>query len=134
MLSREGVGPRRSWSGVAFWASRDVRPDDGPCLSLLIFLPAGTTARSLDCESLGYRILPVSRIYAMLSSAGSLGAELGSPAITMICLPKAVILCPDRGDGAGPMFWNEYQRRVVMRNADRSPRSIPSSVRPPNTY
>jgi hypothetical protein len=25
----------------------------------------------------------------MLSSAGSLGAELGSPAITMICLPKA---------------------------------------------
>lgn len=32
------------------------------------------------------------------------------------------------------MFWNEYHRLVVIRNAARSPRSMPSSVRPPKMY
>lgn len=48
--------------------------------------------------------------------------------------PAAVMLCPERGDGDGPMFWKVYQRREPIRNAARSPRSFPSSVRPPNTY
>jgi hypothetical protein len=70
----------------------------------------------------------------MLNSVGSRGAELGSPARTMICLPCAVMLCPDRGEGEGPIFWKVYHRLEVMRNAARSPRSVPSSVRPPKTY
>ena len=70
----------------------------------------------------------------MLNSLGSRAAELGSPARTTICLPKAVMLWPDRGDGDGPMFWNVYQRREVILNAAKSPKSVPSSVRPPNMY
>lgn len=42
--------------------------------------------------SFGYRILAVSRTYTMLSSAGSLGAELGSPPKTMILSRYAVML------------------------------------------
>jgi hypothetical protein len=70
----------------------------------------------------------------MLSSFLSLTDELGSPAMTTMCFPKAVMLCPDRAEGECPMFWNIYQRREVMRKAARSPRSIPSCVRPPNMY
>ena len=70
----------------------------------------------------------------MLNSAGSRGEELGSPARTMICLPNAVMLCPERGEGDGPIFWKEYHLLVEMRNAARSPRSTPSSVRPPKMY
>ena len=48
--------------------------------------------------------------------------------------PTDVMLWPERGDGDGPMFWKVYQRRELIRNAAKSPRSFPSSVRPPNTY
>lgn len=117
-----------------FCASRDVRPDCWPGLSALPFLKPDCGTLSPFCVSAGYRIFAVSRIYVMLSSVASLGAELGSPAMTIICLPNAVMLCPDLGDGAGPIFWKEYHRRVEMRKAARSPRSIPSSVRPPKIY
>ncbi len=70
----------------------------------------------------------------MLNSPGSRGAELGSPAKTTICFPNAVMLWPDRADGDGPMFWNVYQRREVIRKAARSPKSVPSFVRPPKIY
>lgn len=70
----------------------------------------------------------------MPSSTGSLGALLGSPARTMICLPTVVMLCPDRGLGLGPMFWKVYHLRDEIRKAARSPRSVPSSVRPPKMY
>lgn len=56
------------------------------------------------CWSLGYLIFVVSSIYAEVRSWGSTGAVEGSPARTMICFPKAVMLCPDRGDGEGPIF------------------------------
>ena len=86
------------------------------------------------CWSFGYLIFTVSRTYTRLNSLGSRGAELGSPARTTICLPYAVMLCPDRGDGAGPMFWKVYHLLDVMRKAARSPRSVPSSVLPPKMY
>lgn len=47
----------------------------------------------------GYLILDVSRMYARLSSLLSATEDDGSPATAMTCLPKAVMLCPDRGDG-----------------------------------
>lgn len=84
--------------------------------------------------SLGYRILAVSKTYAMLSSAGSRGAVLGSPASTTICLPKAVMLWPERGEGEGPMFWKVYHRLRDILKAARSPRSSPCSVLPPKIY
>ena len=74
----------------------DLRTGPPPCSPLVAWLAAGW--------SLGYRILAVSSTYAMLNSAVSLGAELGSPAKTIICLPYAVILWPDLGEGEGPMF------------------------------
>ena len=44
------------------------------------------------------------------------------------------MLCPDLGDGEGPIFWNVYHRLVDILNAAKSPRSAPSSVRPPKIY
>ena len=67
-------------------------------------------------------------------SAASRDAVLGSPPRTTICFLYAVMLWPDRADGDGPIFWNVYQRRLEILNAARSPRSAPSSVRPPKTY
>lgn len=64
----------------------------------------------------------------------AVAAELGSPPTTTIVFPTVVMLCPERGEGDGPMFWNVYQRRVVILNAAKSPKSAPSSVLPPKTY
>jgi hypothetical protein len=41
---------------------------------------------------------------ARLSSFLSLADELGSPARVTMCLPNAVMLCPERADGECPMF------------------------------
>lgn len=86
------------------------------------------------CLSSGYRILAVSKMYTILSSSPLRGAELGSPAATTICFPNAVMVWPDRGEGAGPMFWKVNHRLDVILNAARSSRSVPFSVRPPNMY
>lgn len=61
-------------------------------------------------------------------------AELGSPPRTTMDLPTVVMLWPDRDEGDGPMFWKVYHRRDDSLKAARSPKSVPSSVRPPNTY
>lgn len=70
----------------------------------------------------------------MPNSTTSLGAELGSPASTTIDLPTVVMLWPDRGEGEGPMFWNVYHLRDDILKAAKSPKSVPSSVRPPKMY
>ena len=61
-------------------------------------------------------------------------AELGSPPTTTTDWPTAVMLWPERGEGDGPIFWKVYHRREVIRKAAKSPRSAPSSVRPPKMY
>ncbi|KLO12147.1 hypothetical protein SCHPADRAFT_905428 [Schizopora paradoxa] len=48
--------------------------------------------------------------------------------------PKDAIACPERAHGAGPMFWNMYQRCFSKQNAASSARSYPSTPRPPKTY
>lgn len=55
-------------------------------------------------ESFGYRIFAVSKQYTSARSLTVVAAELGSPPTTTIVLPTAVILCPDLGEGEGPMF------------------------------
>lgn len=82
----------------------------------------------------GYLILLVSSTYPMPSSTGSRGALLGSPASTTIDLPTVVMLCPDRGLGLGPIFWKVYHLLELILKAARSPKSLPSSVLPPNMY
>ena len=116
------------------WLEPDRSCDGVPVRSLTLGLLLPVRWPLGCCWSGGYRILEVSRTYARLNSLGSRGAELGSPPITCILSSTAVIPWPERGEGEGPIFWKVYHLRVGIRKAERSPRSLPSSVLPPNIY
>lgn len=57
-----------------------------------------------------------------------------SPPNTNTREPEAAMAWPERPLGEGPIFWNMYHRELEILNAAKSPKSLPSTPRPPKTY